>query len=123
MKTKRGKFEFALLVQETMLNNGIILNSLVQSEANDTKALEEIILDLKDTFKILLELEMMYGERENFKEIYDALKLAIHVLDSGYFSNENLKTAYYHNMKVLIMPKSTARYNNDQIKRQNSRHS
>ena len=116
MKTKRGKFEFALLVQETMLKNGIILNSLVQSEANDSKALEEIITDLEDTFKILLELQMMYGERENYKEIYDALKFAIHVLDSGYFTNENLEAAYYHNMKVLIMPKSIARYNNDQLR-------
>ena len=116
MKTKRGKYEFALLVQETMLRNGIILNSLAQSEPNDSKALEEIILDLKDTFKTLLDLQIMYGERTNYKELYDALKLAIHVLDSGYFTNENLESAHFYNMKVLIMPRVIARYNNDKIK-------
>ena len=116
MKTKRGKFDFALLVQETMLKNGIILNSLVQSEPNDSKALEEIIEDLEDTFKILLDLQIMYGERENYKEIYDALKFAIHVLDSGYFTIENLEAAHFYNMKVLIMPKSIARYNNDELR-------
>ena len=116
MKTKRGKFDFALLVQETMMKNGIILNSLVQSEPNDNKALEEIIEDLEDTFKILLDLQMMYGDRDNYKEIYDALKYAIHVLDSGYFTNENLESAYFHNMKVLIMPRTTARYNNDKLR-------
>ena len=116
MKTKRGKFDFALLVQETMLKNGIICNSLLQSEPNDSKALEEIILDLEDTFKILLDLQIMYGERENYMEIYNALKLAIHVLDSGYFTDENLESAYFHNMKVLIMPRSIARYNNDKLR-------
>ncbi len=116
MKTKRGKFDFALLVQETMLKNGIILNSLVQSEPNDSKALEEIIEDLEDTFKILLDLQIMYGERENYKEIYDALKFSIHVLDSGYFTNENLEAAHFHNMKVLIMLRSIARYSNDELR-------
>ena len=113
LKSKRGKYEFALLVQETMLRHGIILNSLVQSEANDSAALEEIIEDIEDTFKILLDLQIMYGERKNYMQIYDALKYAIHVLDSGYFTNENLESAHFHNMKVLIMPRSIARSIND----------
>lgn len=116
LRSKRGKYEFGLLVQETMLNNGIILNSLAQSEPNDSKALEEIILDLKDTFKILLDLQIMYGERENYKEIYDALTYALHILDSGYFTNENLESAYFHNMKVLIMPRTIARSKNDKLR-------
>lgn len=116
MKSKRGKFDFALLVQSTMFENGILMNSLVQSEPNDSKALEEIITDIEDTFKILLDLQIMYGERSNYKEIYDALKFAIHILDSGYFTDVNLESAHFHNMNVLIMPRNIARYNNDKLR-------
>lgn len=116
IKTKRGKYDFALLVQETMLKNGIILNSLVQSEPNDSKALEEIILDLKDTFKTLIDLQVMYGERSNYKEIYDALNYAIHVLDSGYFTDVNMEKAEYYGLNILIMPRSIAKKYNDKLK-------
>ena len=67
IKSKRIKYEFALLVQETMLRHGIILNSLVQSEANDSATLEEIIEDIEDTFKISLDLQIMYGERKKLQ--------------------------------------------------------
>ena len=49
MKTKKGRFEFALLIQQAMLKNGIILTGLVQSKPNDNTVLKEIIDDLKET--------------------------------------------------------------------------
>ena len=53
MKTKKGRFEFALLIQQAMLKNGIILTGLVQSKPNDNTVLKEIIDDLKETLIIL----------------------------------------------------------------------
>ena len=116
IKTKRGKWEFALLVQNTMMRNGIMLNTLAQSESNDSNALEEIIEDLRETFNILLDLQVMYGEKQNYKEIYDALNTALHILDSGYFTDNNLEVVQLFGLNVLIMPRGIARYNNDKLK-------
>ena len=116
MKTKRGRFKFALLVQQCMLRNGIVLPGLLQREPNDEKALNEIILDLKETFRILEKLQKYYGERRNYKEIHNALELTIMILDSGYFTDANLEAAYDHDLNVLIMPRLIARRINDKLR-------
>ena len=116
MKTKRGRFEFALLLQQSMLKNGIVLPGLLQSKPNDEKALEEIIEDLKETFTILEQLQKYYGERKNYKEIHNALELTIMVLDSGYFTDANLEAVYEHDIDVLIMPRIIARRTNDKLR-------
>lgn len=116
MKTKRGRFEFALLLQQSMLKNGIVLPGLLQSKPNDEKALEEIIEDLKETFTILEQLQKYYGERKNYKEIHNALELTIMVLDSGYFTDANLEATYEHDIDVLIMPRIIARRTNDKLR-------
>ena len=96
MKTKRGRFEFALLIQQCMLKKGIVLPGLLQSKPNDGNSLEEIITDLKETFSILERLQRYYGTRRNYKEIHNALELTIMILDSGYFTDANLEAAYDH---------------------------
>lgn len=116
MKTKRGRFEFALLVQQCMLKNGIVLPGLLQREPNDGKALNNIILDLKETFTIMEKLQKYYGERRNYKEIRNALEVTIMILDSGYFTDDNLESAYYHDLNVLIMPRLIARRINDKLR-------
>ena len=116
MKTKRGRFEFALLIQQCMLRNGIVLPGLLQSEPNDGKALNKIIIDLKETFQIMEKLQKYYGERRNYKEIRNALEIAIMVLDSGYFTDENLEAAYDHDLNILIMPRLIARRINDKLR-------
>ena len=83
MKTKRGRFEFALLIQQCMLRNGIVLPGLLQSEPNDGKALNKIIIDLKETFQIMEKLQKYYGERRNYKEIRNALEIAIRLVKLG----------------------------------------
>ena len=40
-----------------MLRNGIVLPGLLLSEPNDGKALNKVIIDLKETFKILEKLQ------------------------------------------------------------------
>lgn len=116
MKTKKGRFEFALLIQQCMLRNGIVLPGLLLSEPNDGKALDKVIIDLKETFKILEKLQKYYGERTNYKEIRNALKITIMILDSGYFTDDNLEAAYNHDLNVLIMPRITARRINDKLR-------
>ena len=116
MKTKKGKFQFALLMQQCMLRKGIVLPGLLQSEPNDGKALNEIILDLKETFTIFEKLQRYYGERTNYKQIQNALEIAIMILDSGYFTDDNLEAAYDHDLNVLIMPRLIARRINDKLR-------
>ena len=116
MKTKKGRFEFALLVQQCMLRNGIILSGLLQREPNDETVLNEIIEDLKETFQILERLQMHYGQRRNYKEIRNALEVAIMILDSGYFTDNNLEAAYDNDLNVLIMPRLIARRINDKMR-------
>ncbi len=116
MKTKRGRFEFALLIQQCMLRKGIVLPRLLESEPNDEKSLSEIILDLKETFRIMEKLQRHYGERSNYKQICDALEVVIMILDSDYFTDDNLEAAYDHNLNVLIMPRLIARRINDKLR-------
>ena len=116
MKTKKGRFEFALLVQQSMLRKGIVLPGLLQSEPNNGKSLENIIMDLKETFDLMEHLQKHYGERKNYNEIRNALELAIMILDSGYFTDDNLEAAYNHNINVLIMPRLVARRINDKLR-------
>ena len=77
-----------------MLRNGIVLPGLLLRQPNDGKALNEIIKDLKETFIILERLQRFYGERRNYTEIRNALKTTLMILDSGYFTDENLEAAY-----------------------------
>lgn len=116
MKTKRGRFEFALLVQQCMLGKGIALPGLLQSKPNDGESLSEIILDLKETFRIMEKLQKYYGNRRNYEQIRNALETCIMILDSGYFTDANLEAAYDHNLNVLIMPRLIARRINDKLR-------
>ena len=116
MKTKKGRFEFALLIQQAMLNNGIVFSGLVQSKPNDSTALREILDDLKETLTLMETLQLFFGERRNYKEIHNALETTIMILDSGYFSDENLEAAYENDIHVLIMPRVIARRINDKLR-------
>ena len=116
MKTKRGRFEFALLVQQCMLRKGIVLPGLLQSKPNDSESLPEIITDLKETFFIFETLQQFYGKRTNYKEIRNILEKAIMILDSGYFTDANLEAAYDENLNILIMPRLIATRINDKLR-------
>ena len=46
-----------------MLKNKIIFSGLLLDKPNDSKVLEEVLIDIKETTEILLELQKKYGLR------------------------------------------------------------
>ena len=120
MRTKKGKFDFALNLQQIMLKNKISFSGLLLDKPNDSKVLEEVLLDIKETTEILLELQKKYGLRRNYKEINALMERATFILDSGYFSDHNLEIADKYAINALIMPKVIARQRNNKIRAENN---
>ena len=119
MRTKKGKFDFALNLQQIMFKNKISFGGLLLDKPNDSKVLEEVLLDIKETIEILLELQKKYGIRRNYKEISTLMERTTFILDSGYFSDYNLEIADKYAINVLIMPKVIARQRNNKIRSEN----
>ena len=119
MRTKKGKFDFALNLQQIMLKNKISFGGLLLDKPNDSKVLEEVLLDIKETMEILLELQKKYGLRRNYKEINTIMEKATFILDSGYFSDHNLEITDKYAINALIMPKVIARQRNNKIRSEN----
>ena len=116
MPTKKGNFDFAFNLQEVITDNDIIISGLLIKDPNDNIALDQVIVELKENFEILREMIEKYGHRRNYKEIEQMLKKAIFVLDSGYFSDFNLESAYEHDINALIMSKVLARQINKEYR-------
>lgn len=119
MKTKKGKFDFALNLQQIMLKNKIIFNGVLLDKPNDSKVLEEILIDIQETIEILVDLQKKYGLRRNYKEINSLLERTTFILDSGYFSDHNLEITDKYAINALIMPKIIARQRNNKIREEN----
>lgn len=117
MKTKKGGFDFAFNLQEVMTDNKIILMGLLLDKPNDHYSLEEIIQEIKENTKILIELQEKYGQRNNYKEIQQIIEKALYICDSGYFTTENIETADKHGMNFLIMPKLISNRENNKNRR------
>ena len=69
MPTKKGNYDFGFNLQELMTENKIIIAGLLLEKPNDNLSINEILTELKENFKILLELVEKYGCRRNYKEI------------------------------------------------------
>jgi len=119
MPTKKGSYDFGFNIQEIMTENNIIITGLVSQKPNDNLIMEEVLSELKENFKILLELVEKYGCRRNYKEIKQLLEKAIFVFDSGYFSDDNLESLDKHEINGLIMPKLISRQNNNKLREKN----
>lgn len=119
MKTKKGKFDFALNLQQIMLKNKIIFNGVLLDKPNDSRVLEEILIDIQETIEILVDLQKKYGLRRNYKEINSLLERTTFILDSGYFSDHNLEITDKYAINALIMPKIIARQRNNKIREEN----
>ena len=119
MRTKRGKFDFALNLQQIMLKNKIIFGGLLLDKPNDSRVLEEVLIDIQETIEILVDLQKKYGIRRNYKEINSLLERTTFILDSGYFSDHNLEIADKYAINALIMPKVIARQRNNKIREEN----
>ena len=116
MPTKKGSFDFGLNLQNVMSENKIVLASILLDKPNDNLVLKEVLIELKENFTLLLEMMEKYSFKSNYKEIRRMLKKAIYVMDSGYFSNENLETTYKYGINAIIMPKSMATQFNEEYK-------
>ena len=120
MRTKKGKFDFALNLQQIMLKNKIIFGGLLLDKPNDSRVLEEVLIDIQETIEILVDLQKKYGIRRNYKEINSLLERTTFILDSGYFSDHNLEIADKYAINALIMPKVIARQRNNKIREENN---
>ena len=119
MRTKKGKFDFALNLQQIMLKNKIIFSGVLLDKPNDSRVLEEVLIDIQETIDILVDLQKKYGLRRNYKEINSLLERTTFILDSGYFSDHNLEIADKYAINALIMPKVIARQRNNKIREEN----
>ena len=120
MRTKKGKFDFALNLQQIMLKNKIIFSGVLLDKPNDSRVLEEVLIDIQETIDILVDLQKKYGLRRNYKEINSLLERTTFILDSGYFSDHNLEIADKYAINALIMPKVIARQRNNKIREENN---
>lgn len=120
MKTKNGRFDFAFNIHTVMTNNKIMVTGLVSNKANDDNCIEDLLGELIENLYLLLELEKKYGQRQNYKEIEQALDNAILVFDSGYFELENLKAIDKHNINAIILSRKISRQINNQIREDNN---
>ena len=87
---------------------------------NDSRVLEEVLIDIQETIEILVDLQKKCGIRRNYKEINSLLERTTFILDSGYFSDHNLEIADKYAINALIMPKVIARQRNNKIREENN---
>ena len=114
--TKKGKWDFAKNLQMAVTDNNVIIGSIFINEPDDSKALEKLFPELKKNFKMLVELQKMYGTRKNYEEIKNLLKKAMIICDSGYDSEANVVFIHENEIRSLIMPKITSRYINNEMR-------
>lgn len=120
MKTKRGKWDAALNVQEIMTSNSIVFSGILQRKPNDQGTLNGIIQALKENLCILLKLQEKFGERRNFKELENRFLKSKIFCDSGYDGEENIKTILISKMNFIPMPKKVSRKINDELRKRNN---
>ena len=68
MKTKKGGYEFGLNLQSIMVNHQILITGVLLRKSNDHSVLEEVLQELKLSFKILKELNQKYGLQQDGKK-------------------------------------------------------
>ena len=107
-------------IQQTIVNDSIIIQGLVQYNNDDETALENIIPELKETEVLLDNLQKKVGETGGEKTIKNAFKKSTMLLSTKYCSNENLQTAYLNDFKILTKPKELAREINKKYRDDNT---
>lgn len=117
IKTKKGNWDFAKNLQMAVTDNNIIIGSIFINDPDDSKALPHLIPELKKNFEILINLVEKYGTRRNYKTLKNMLEKAMVVCDSGYSSETNIVYITENEIKSLIMPKITATYINNKMRK------
>ena len=119
MKTKKGTYDFALNLQEMMIENHIIFSGVLLEQPNDHHVMKDLLKDIKETYEILVEMQEEFGERRNFKELQKRIDELMIIADSGYSSNETLYILKESNINGLIMTKGIAQQINNEIRENN----
>lgn len=119
MKTKRGIFDFAFNLQELMTENHIILAGILLAEPNDQKTIKYVLKNLYKTIELFIKMQREFGQRWNTREIRKRMREHILIVDSGYFTTENLYYLFIHKINALIMPKKIAEEHNNKLRREN----
>ena len=122
MKTKKGGFDFAFNFQAVMTNNHVIFVGLLLSQPNDQKSLPDVYRQMKKTLNIYLEMQAIYGKRNNPLKHTQAFANIVMVADAGYFTVVNLYFVFKNQINAIIKPSSEARKDNDKL-RQRDGHS
>lgn len=115
MKTKKGKYDFALNLQSIMANHKILITGALLQKPNDSSVLEEVLKELKVSFELLKELAQKYNNYDDLTkfEFENLIDHAIFICDAGYFSNDNIEIADFNDLDFIVMSKQIARQNNN----------
>ena len=93
--TKKGTWDFAKNLQVAVTDDNIIIGSIFINNPDDSKALPQILPELKKNFEILWELQKKYGIRNNEKQIKNMQKkpcsFAIQVMHQKQTSHTSVK--------------------------------
>ena len=120
LKTKQGRFDFGFNFQAVMTDKHIIFTSMLLSQPNDQKVLENVYYQIKKTLCIFLEMQCMYGNRENYLLFIKSFLKIIIVADAGYFTIKNLYFIFINKINAIIMPNTEARKENKKLKAKDS---
>lgn len=116
LKTKQGRFDFGFNFQAVMTDNHLIFTSILLSQANDQKVFEDVYYQIKKTLCVFLEMQCIYGTRENFLFFIKSFLKIIIVADAGYFTVKNLYFIFINRINAIIMPNTEARKENEKLK-------
>lgn len=114
LKSKRKRYDVGLMLQSLMLKNHILFGIYLLKDANDSKAIVNVINELKEDLKIFIDLIKEFGENkaniEELKNLCEKMKL---VCDSGYQTIENILYALNENISLIMMSRAVARQSNN----------
>ena len=117
MKTKKGRSDFAINLQEVVNQNHYIIVGFPLRHSNDQKAFPEVHKQITKTLKYFYELNEKYGEVKNVNTLKRQEKLVKYIMDAGYFTNENLYYIYQLGLNAIVMPIIIATSNNFKYKK------
>ena len=118
MKLKAGAFDFAFNLQEIMTQNHIILTGILLPQPNDQKTIKYVLKDIFETYKLFIEMQREFGEKDNIPEIKYRFQNFLLIADSGYFTTENLYYLFINKINALIMPKRLAEQHNNELRQE-----
>ena len=120
IKSKRGKWDVGLNVQELMSSNNIALSSALLRKPNDFGTLEELTEHFEHNLEILIDLQKKFGERENPAELKKIFFKSKTWCDSGYDDDKNRETCIKSEFNFMVIPKKLSTQINKELRKRNT---